>query len=349
MATRRIRIDRRHRRRRLRRHGARARTASHRARRFRGSCARRAAASNAAREIRRDRRSRDALASDALVRALERRRGRRASRRRAHVLRERARESGARLPRRERGRDASGSRARRARQACRASSSRARSRSTARRPAGPSVSRRRSAAPARCLCAQQVRTPSARWRDVARESNMSRVVDLRLPLVYGPRVRGNFLALLARGRARRAAAVRRASPTGAHLLYVGNLVHAIVALVDAPAHADGAWLVADGEAVSTPELVRAIGHGAGASAACSSPCRSPLLAAGAAATGRRAIVAAPRRHRSKSTRSPLVAAHRSAAVLRSIRASPRLPRWWRAYATRSVMPTRRVPATRPSL
>ena len=56
---------------------------------------------------------------------------------------------------------------------------------------------------------------------------------LRPPLVYGPRVRGNFLALWR--------AVERGVPlplgriaNRRNLLYVGNLVHAIIALLDAP-------------------------------------------------------------------------------------------------------------------
>lgn len=82
-------------------------------------------------------------------------------------------------------------------------------------------------------------------------------VVLRLPLVYGPRVKGNFLTLLD--------AVARGAPlpfgriaNRRDLLYVGNLVQAIVALVDAPDAVAGCWLAADGEAVSTAELVRRI-------------------------------------------------------------------------------------------
>src|SRR6185369_16466373 len=76
---------------------------------------------------------------------------------------------------------------------------------------------------------------------------------LRLPLVYGPGVKGNFLALLD------AVARRAPLPFGAihnrrDLLYVGNLVHAITRLLDSPEPPIGAWLVADGEALSTPDL-----------------------------------------------------------------------------------------------
>jgi nucleoside-diphosphate-sugar epimerase len=114
-------------------------------------------------------------------------------------------------------------------------------------------------------------------------------VILRLPLVYGPRVKGNFLALLD--------AVARGAPlpfgriaNRRDLLYVGNLVQAIVALIDAPGSVAGAWLAADGEAVSTAELARRI------AAALDVPPRvldipKPLVVLAAKATGRRAMVA----------------------------------------------------------
>jgi len=80
-------------------------------------------------------------------------------------------------------------------------------------------------------------------------------VILRLPLVYGPGARANFLALLD------AVARRAPLPLGAidnrrDLLYVGNLAVAIGALLDHPEPPQGAWLIADGEPVSTPDLVR---------------------------------------------------------------------------------------------
>ncbi len=91
--------------------------------------------------------------------------------------------------------------------------------------------------------------------DIARASGLSLAI-LRPPLMYGPCVRGNFLTLW------RAVARGVPLPLGRidnrrHLLYVGNLVHAIVALIDGAA-GEGTWLIADRESVSTPELARRI-------------------------------------------------------------------------------------------
>ena len=73
------------------------------------------------------------------------------------------------------------------------------------------------------------------------------------------------------------------------LVYVGNLVSAIVAAVDAQ-QAGGTYLVRDGEDLSTPGLVRAIAHALGVEARLL-PCPPMLLRAAAAVTGRSAEVA----------------------------------------------------------
>ncbi|NNC27756.1 SDR family oxidoreductase [Longimicrobium terrae] len=83
-------------------------------------------------------------------------------------------------------------------------------------------------------------------------------VVIRPPLVYGPGVRANFAALLgavARGLPLPLGGVRNRRS----LVYVGNLAHAIVTCVDAPGAAGGTFLVSDGPAVSTAELVRRMG------------------------------------------------------------------------------------------
>ena len=80
------------------------------------------------------------------------------------------------------------------------------------------------------------------------------VTVLRPPLVYGAGVKGNFLRLLAWVRA------GYPLPLGAihnqrSLLYLGNLVDAVVTLLAWPAAPGRAYLLRDGEDVSTPELI----------------------------------------------------------------------------------------------
>ena len=113
-------------------------------------------------------------------------------------------------------------------------------------------------------------------------------IVLRLPLVYGPRVKGNFATLLD------AVAREALLPFGGisnrrDFLFVGNLVHAISALVDAPDAVGGAWLASDGEAVATPELVRRLAAALGVAPRV--PKVPPLLLTLAAAvTGRGALL-----------------------------------------------------------
>lgn len=83
-------------------------------------------------------------------------------------------------------------------------------------------------------------------------------IVLRLPLVYGPGVKANFERLLEE------VASARLLPLGAirnrrSLLYVGNLVEAIVAALDAPSPPSGVHFVADAESASTPELLTEAG------------------------------------------------------------------------------------------
>ena len=82
---------------------------------------------------------------------------------------------------------------------------------------------------------------------------------LRFPLVYGRNARGNFarlVQLVASGRRLPLASIRNRRS----LLYIGNLVEAIEAALVSPAPLSGVHFVADAEAVSTPDLVRAIAH-----------------------------------------------------------------------------------------
>lgn len=78
------------------------------------------------------------------------------------------------------------------------------------------------------------------------------IVTLRPPLVYGPGVRGNFLALMnlvARGLPLPLAGIENRRS----LIALDNLVSAIAWSLDAP---PGAYLPCDGEHLSTPSLVR---------------------------------------------------------------------------------------------
>jgi len=96
---------------------------------------------------------------------------------------------------------------------------------------------------------------------IAHETGLE-VVIVRPPLVYGPGVKGNFISLLA--------AIDRGIPlplAGANnvrsLVYVGNLVDALIACATHPAAAGQTYLVSDGEDVSTALLVDMIARSLG--------------------------------------------------------------------------------------
>lgn len=123
---------------------------------------------------------------------------------------------------------------------------------------------------------------------VAAETGLE-VTILRPPLVYGPGVKGNFLRLL------RLVARGVPLPVGAienrrSLIGLGNLVHAIVSAIDSPRAAGRTYLVADGEDLSTPALVRALAQALGVKARVPAAPRAALTLL-AALTGRRAELA----------------------------------------------------------
>lgn len=98
-------------------------------------------------------------------------------------------------------------------------------------------------------------------RRIAAQSRMELAI-LRPPLVYGPRVRRNFLALMraiAHGWPLPLAGVRNRRS----LVYVGNLCDAVAACLESAAAAGKTFYVADGPPVSTPTLCRAIGAALG--------------------------------------------------------------------------------------
>ena len=93
-----------------------------------------------------------------------------------------------------------------------------------------------------------------RLHEVARETGLE-VVVVRPPLVYGPKVKGNFLQMLK--------AVDRSIPlplkavaNQRDLLFVGNLVDALLLCASHPDATGNTYLLSDGEAISTPGLLQ---------------------------------------------------------------------------------------------
>lgn len=111
------------------------------------------------------------------------------------------------------------------------------------------------AVPADAYAISKWEAEQALWQ-IAEESGME-VVVLRPPLVYGPGVKGNFLRLM------QAIDKRRPLPLGGiqnqrSLIYLGNLVDAIRVCLTHPKAVGKAFLVSDGDDVSTPELIRRV-------------------------------------------------------------------------------------------
>ena len=88
------------------------------------------------------------------------------------------------------------------------------------------------------------------------------IVILRPPLVYGPKVKANFLRLLKvveRGIPLPLASVKNQRS----LIYLDNLVDAIVTCIKHPKASGQTYFVSDGDDVSTPDLIRRIGSALG--------------------------------------------------------------------------------------
>lgn len=82
-------------------------------------------------------------------------------------------------------------------------------------------------------------------------------VIIRPPLVYGPGVKANFLKMVE--------VVNRGIPlpftninNSRSLIYLGNLIDAIITCISHPEAAGQTYLVSDGEDISTPELFRMV-------------------------------------------------------------------------------------------
>ena len=91
---------------------------------------------------------------------------------------------------------------------------------------------------------------------IAQETGLE-IVILRLPLVYGPGVKANFLRLL--GLINRRIPLPLAMMTNRRsLVYVCNLVDAIITCINHPNAAGQVYMVSDGEDVSIADLIRII-------------------------------------------------------------------------------------------
>lgn len=123
-------------------------------------------------------------------------------------------------------------------------------------------------------------------RELAQETGLE-VVVIRPPLVYGPGVKANFLAMmrwLNKGIPLPLGAVHNKRS----LVAVGNLVDLIVTCLAHPAAANETFLVSDGEDLSTTELLRRMGQALGRPARLV-PVPAGLLESGAALVGKRAV------------------------------------------------------------
>lgn len=92
---------------------------------------------------------------------------------------------------------------------------------------------------------------------VAKETGLE-VVIVRPPLVYGAGVKGNFVQML-KVLAKRLPLPFASIVNQRSLVYVGNLVDALIACATHLAATGQTYLVSDGEDVSTPDLLRHLG------------------------------------------------------------------------------------------
>jgi nucleoside-diphosphate-sugar epimerase len=83
------------------------------------------------------------------------------------------------------------------------------------------------------------------------------VVVLRPPLVYGPRVKANFLQLL-KLVDKRIPLPLAGAKNQRSLIYLGNLLDAIITCIRHPKAAGQTYLVSDGSDTSVPELIKKI-------------------------------------------------------------------------------------------
>ena len=90
------------------------------------------------------------------------------------------------------------------------------------------------------------------------------VVIVRPPLVYGPGVKGNFATMLRvvnKGFPLPLACIKNKR----ELIYIGNLIDALITCATHTAAAGNTYLVGDGESVSTPDLLKGLAKAIGVS------------------------------------------------------------------------------------
>ena len=134
------------------------------------------------------------------------------------------------------------------------------------------------------------------WSKYEAETALNRIRDttsmditvVRPPLVYGPCVKANFLRMM------RAVDRRMPLPVGSirnarSLVYIENLVHALLTCAEGGRAASRTFFVSDGEDVSTPELVRLIARSLDRKPLLI-PVPVSLLKAAGRLTGRRAMI-----------------------------------------------------------
>ena len=120
-------------------------------------------------------------------------------------------------------------------------------------------------------------------REIASQTGME-VVIIRPPLVYGPGVKANFLAMM-RWLSRGIPLPLGAIDNRRSLVALDNLVDLIVTCIDHPAAANQTFLVSDGEDLSITDLLRCMGRALGKPARLL-PVPPALLKAGAALVGK---------------------------------------------------------------
>ncbi|MFN7103080.1 MAG: NAD-dependent epimerase/dehydratase family protein [Pseudorhizobium sp.] len=93
----------------------------------------------------------------------------------------------------------------------------------------------------------------AALEDIGRETRLE-IVIIRPPLVYGPGVGGNFRSLM-RWAASGAPSIFSKVKNRRSLVYVGNLCDLVITTLEHPDAAGRTFLVSDGEAISSHELL----------------------------------------------------------------------------------------------